>query len=68
MVDVTNVLLEVRPYIEYYERLKELVESLSKESPTIEELITKLEDIEKQSEEPFKTDIRILLNHLRSLR
>ncbi|ASJ15725.1 hypothetical protein A3L04_00865 [Thermococcus chitonophagus] len=68
MVDITNALLEIRPYVEYYQKLKELAESIAREAQSIEEVIKKLEEEEERASEPFKTDIRILINHLRAFR
>lgn len=56
-----EVLFEVRPYIEYYDRLKELVEKLWEEATTEENFIELLNAEINRAEEPFKTDLRIFL-------
>ncbi|ANF23006.1 hypothetical protein [Thermococcus piezophilus] len=56
-----EVLFEVRPYIEYYDRLKELVETLWEEATTEENFIELLNAEINRAEEPFKTDLRIFL-------
>ncbi|AEC51518.1 hypothetical protein PNA2_0602 [Pyrococcus sp. NA2] len=68
MVNIEEILADVRPYIEYYSRLKELVMRLSKESRDINELIEKLMEEERKVPEPFRTDIKILINRLENLR
>ncbi|WP_048146474.1 hypothetical protein [Pyrococcus abyssi] len=67
-MEIEEVLMDVRPYIEYYGRLKELVERIAKEASSIDDLIARLKAEEERTEEPFKTDLRILINKLESLR
>ncbi|NJE84793.1 hypothetical protein E3E23_02920 [Thermococcus sp. CX2] len=56
-----KALFEVRPYVEYYDRLKELVEKLWEEATTEENFIELLNAEINRAEEPFKTDLRIFL-------
>ncbi|AFK21744.1 hypothetical protein [Pyrococcus sp. ST04] len=67
MVNIEEALMEVRPYVEYYSKLREIALKLSKEAKNLEDLINLLEKEEERAEEPFKTDIRILINHLRAV-
>ncbi len=65
---VEDALFEARPYVEYWDRLKELVEGLWKESADLDEFIRVLNEEMARAEEPFKTDIRIFLQKLESLK
>nr|6NS8_A Chain A, Uncharacterized protein [Pyrococcus furiosus COM1] len=61
-----KALIEVRPYVEYYNELKALVSKISSSVNDLEEAIVVLREEEKKASEPFKTDIRILLDFLES--
>ena len=65
---VEDALFEARPYVEYWDRLKELVEGLWKESADLDEFIRVLNEEMARAEEPFKTDLRIFLQKLESLK
>ncbi len=61
---VEDALFDVRPYVEYYDELRELIESLTEDCPDVESLRQKLEEKAETEAEPFKTDIKILLQRL----
>ena len=65
---VEDALFEARPYVEYWDRLKELVEGLWKESADLDEFIRVLNEEMARAEEPFKTDLRIFRQKLESLK
>jgi hypothetical protein len=56
---IEEALFEARPYVEYWDRLRELIESLPKEDE--EEFLNLLEEKIEETPEPFKTDLRIFL-------
>jgi len=66
--DVEQALFEARPYVEYYDRLKELVEELSEEATDVENLLQLLGEEMERAEEPFRTDLRIFIQKLESLK
>ncbi len=68
MKSVEEALFESRPYVEYWDRLKGLVDQLLKESTSLDNLIDLLNEEMERAEEPFKTDIRIFLQKLESLK
>ncbi len=58
---IEKALFEARPYVEYYDRLKETVNKL-KDKISDEEGFRKLVEKEiSRAQEPFKTDLRIFL-------
>jgi hypothetical protein len=61
---VEDALFDVRPYVEYYDELRKLVESLLEECSDLESFMKKLEEKAVREGEPFKTDIKILLQRL----
>ncbi|ASJ06714.1 hypothetical protein [Thermococcus pacificus] len=61
MGKVDDALFEARPYVEYWDRLKELVEKLWDEVESEEEFIKRIMEEMEKAEEPFKTDLRIFL-------
>ncbi|MDI3475722.1 MAG: hypothetical protein PWQ79_887 [Thermococcaceae archaeon] len=64
---IEDALFEARPYVEYYDRLEELVRKLWKKAESEEAFIQMLEGELQRSEEPFKTDIRIFLQKFTAL-
>jgi len=62
-----EVLFEVRPYVEYWDRLKELVERLWAESKNEEEFLRRLREEMERAEEPFRTDLRIFIQKFEAL-
>lgn len=62
---VEEALFEARPYVEYWDRLKEVVESLPKEDEG--EFLKLLEEKIEEAPEPFKTDLRIFLQKFEGL-
>jgi len=64
---VEEALFEARPYVEYWDRLKELVEKLWNETGNEEEFIKRIQEEMERAEEPFKTDLRIFLQKFEAL-
>jgi hypothetical protein len=56
-----NALFEARPYLEYYEDVEKLVRDIWDKAADEGEFLTLLEEEIKKASEPFKTDLRILL-------
>jgi len=65
---VEKALFESRPYVEYWEKLEKLVKELWEESTDIDNFVELLKEEIDTSEEPFKTDLRIFLQKLESLK
>ncbi|WP_457751272.1 hypothetical protein [Thermococcus sp.] len=65
---VKEALFESRPYVEYWEKLQKLVGELWKESTDFNNFVELLKEEIDTSEEPFKTDLRIFLQKLESLK
>ncbi|NJE06552.1 hypothetical protein E3E36_10475 [Thermococcus sp. M36] len=64
---VRGALFEARPYVEYYDRLENLVKRLWAESMDEENFLQLLNEEVKKAEEPFKTDLRIFLQKFEAL-
>ncbi|ASA77116.1 hypothetical protein [Thermococcus sp. 5-4] len=62
-----EALFEARPYVEYYERLENLVKRLWDESVDEENFLQLLNEEIERAEEPFKTDLRIFLQKFEAL-
>ncbi|WP_297501803.1 hypothetical protein [Thermococcus sp.] len=62
-----GALFESRPYVEYWDRLKETVEALWEASRDEEEFLGLLQREIEKTEEPFKTDLRIFLQKFEAL-
>lgn len=56
---IGEALFETRPYVEYWDKLKELVEELSTKARGDEHFLELLEREILNAQEPFKTDLRI---------
>ncbi len=67
MGKIEDALFEARPYVEYWDRLKELVEKLWNETGSEEEFIKRIKEEMAKAEEPFKTDLRIFLQKFEAL-
>ncbi len=65
---VDDALFEARPYVEYWEKLEKLVKELWRESTDLNNFIELLSEEMNRAEEPFKTDLRIFLQKLESLK
>ncbi len=65
---VDDALFEARPYVEYWEKLEKLVKDLWRESTDLNNFIELLSEEMNRAEEPFKTDLRIFLQKLESLK
>ncbi len=61
MGKVEDALFETRPYVEYWDGLKELVEKLWKDTENEEEFLNRIKAEMEMAEEPFRTDLRIFL-------
>ena len=67
MGKIEDALFEARPYVEYWDRVKELVEKLWNEAGSEEEFVNRIMEEMERAEEPFKTDLRIFLQKFESL-
>ena len=67
MGKVEDALFEARPYVEYWDKLKELVERLWNETGSEEEFLKRIKAEMAKAEEPFKTDLRIFLQKFEAL-
>ncbi len=67
MGKVEDALFEARPYVEYWDKLKELVERLWNETGSKEEFLKRIKEEMEKAEEPFKTDLRIFLQKFEAL-
>jgi len=66
-VKLEEALFEARPYVEYYERLENLVKRLWDESVDEKGFLQRLHEEIEHAEEPFKTDLRIFLQKFEAL-
>ncbi|SEW10173.1 hypothetical protein [Thermococcus thioreducens] len=62
-----EALFEARPYVEYYERLENLVKRLWEESTDEANFLRLLNEEIERAEEPFRTDLRIFLQKFEAL-
>jgi hypothetical protein len=62
-----EALFEARPYVEYYDRLRELVLELWERAGDEEHFLRLLDEELSRSEEPFRTDLRIFLQKFEAL-
>jgi len=62
-----DALFEARPYVEYYDRLENLVKRLWEESTDEENFLQLLNEELERVEEPFKTDLRIFIQKFEAL-
>jgi len=58
---VEEALFEARPYVEYYDKLRETVLKILKEAKDIETFKKRLEEEINRAGEPFKTDLKIFM-------
>jgi hypothetical protein len=65
---IEDVLFEVRPYVQYWERLRNLVLRLWEEAEDEENFLQLLNEELQRAEEPFKTDLKIFLQKFESLK
>ncbi|AHL21696.1 hypothetical protein BD01_0065 [Thermococcus nautili] len=56
-----RALFEARPYVEYWDRLENLVRRLWEEATDEENFLQLLNEEIQRAEEPFKTDLKIFL-------
>ena len=56
-----RALFEARPYVEYWDKLENLVRRLWEEATDEENFLQLLNEELQRAEEPFKTDLRIFL-------
>ncbi|ACJ15692.1 hypothetical protein, conserved [Thermococcus onnurineus NA1] len=64
---LNEALFEARPYVEYYEKLENLVKRLWTEAATEENFLRLLNEEIERAEEPFRTDLRIFLQKFEAL-
>ncbi|NJE03461.1 hypothetical protein E3E27_04810 [Thermococcus sp. MV11] len=62
-----EALFEARPYVEYYDRLEELVKRLWEKATDEEHFLRLLSEELPRAEEPFRTDLRIFLQKFEAL-
>jgi len=62
-----QALFEVRPYVEYWDRLEALVRELWKEATDEENFLQLLNEEMERAEEPFKTDLKIFIQKFEAL-
>jgi len=62
-----RALFEARPYMEYWDKLENLVRRLWEEATDEENFLQLLNEELQRAEEPFKTDLRIFLQKFESL-
>ncbi|NJE54947.1 hypothetical protein [Thermococcus sp. 21S9] len=60
-----RALFEARPYVEYWDRLENLVRRLWEEATDEENFLQLLNEELQRAEEPFKTDLKIFLQKFR---
>ncbi|NJE26796.1 hypothetical protein E3E22_09260 [Thermococcus sp. MV5] len=64
---IEKALFETRPYIEYYEKLEKKIREVSSIAQDEESFIKLLEKEIQNTEEPFKTDLKIFLQKFMSI-
>ncbi|AEK72682.1 hypothetical protein GQS_03905 [Thermococcus sp. 4557] len=67
MTELEEALFEARPYVEYYDRLENLVKRLWEEATDRENFLQLLNEEMERAEEPFRTDLRIFLQKFEAL-
>ncbi|CAD5243784.1 hypothetical protein [Thermococcus camini] len=67
MNELEKALFEARPYVEYYDRLENLVKRLWEEATDRENFLQLLNEELERAEEPFRTDLRIFLQKFEAL-
>nr|WP_206204249.1 hypothetical protein [Thermococcus sp. 18S1] len=65
--ELEEALFEARPYVEYYDRLENLVKRLWEEATDRENFLQLLNEEMERAEEPFRTDLRIFLQKFEAL-
>lgn len=64
---IDDALFEARPYVEYYDRLENLVRQLWEKSKDERDFLRLLDKELKRAEEPFRTDLRIFIQKFEAL-
>ena len=64
---IEEALFEARPYLEYFDELKDTIEKLLTESGSADEFRMLLDKEIENAREPFKTDLRIFLQKFEGL-
>ncbi len=67
MNKLEDALFEARPYVEYYERLENLVKRLWEEATDEENFLQLVNEEIERADEPFRTDLRIFLQKFEAL-
>lgn len=62
-----EALFEARPYVEYYDRLENLVKKLWEEAVDEENFLQLVNEEIERAEEPFKTDLRIFMQKFEAI-
>ena len=64
---IEEALFEARPYVEYFDKLKETTNKLKEKAADEREFRKLLEEEITKAQEPFKTDLRIFLQKFEAL-
>ncbi|AHF79711.1 hypothetical protein [Thermococcus paralvinellae] len=64
---IKDALFEARPYVEYFDKLKETINGLKEKTADEKEFKKLLEEKIAKAQEPFKTDLRIFLQKFEAL-
>lgn len=64
---IKDALFEARPYVEYFDKLKETINELKEKTADEKEFKNLLEEKIAKVQEPFKTDLRIFLQKFEAL-
>jgi len=62
-----RALFEARPYVEYWDRLKETVRDIWRKAKDETEFLSLLQREMRRVDEPFKTDLKIFLQKFEGL-
>ncbi|WP_457752638.1 hypothetical protein [Thermococcus sp.] len=64
---IEKALFEARPYVEYFDKLKETINKVKEKITDEREFKKFLEDEITKAQEPFKTDLKIFLQKFETL-
>ena len=64
---IEKALFEARPYVEYFDKLKETTNKLKEKAADEREFRKLLEEEITKAQEPFKTDLKIFLQKFEAL-
>ena len=64
---IEQAMFEARPYVEYFDKLKEILNDLKEKTADEKEFRKLLEKEIFKAQEPFKTDLKIFLQKFEAL-